>query len=76
MSTMVLEGAERQLVEACQRDAFCTLFENCKNKVYSVALRLLSAGTVWLSARQPARVAPSVFVVTLIPALPDRGSPE
>ncbi|HWC99277.1 MAG TPA: sigma-70 family RNA polymerase sigma factor [Candidatus Sulfopaludibacter sp.] len=39
---MVLESAERDLVEACKRgdrDAFRTLFETYKNKVYSVALR-------------------------------------
>jgi RNA polymerase sigma-70 factor (ECF subfamily) len=42
MSDMVLESSERELVEACQRgdrDAFRTLFETYKNKVYSVALR-------------------------------------
>jgi RNA polymerase sigma-70 factor (ECF subfamily) len=39
---MVLEGSERQLVEACkrgERDAFRELFETYRNKVYSVALR-------------------------------------
>jgi len=39
---MVLEGSERELVNACrrgERDAFRTLFETYKNKVYSVALR-------------------------------------
>lgn len=39
---MVLEGSERELVEACQRgdrDAFRALFEAYRNKVYSVALR-------------------------------------
>src|SRR5689334_22249482 len=39
---MVLEGSERELVQACQRgerDAFRALFETYKNKVYSVALR-------------------------------------
>ena len=42
MSRMVLEGSERELVEACQRgerDAFRALFESYKGKVYSVALR-------------------------------------
>jgi RNA polymerase sigma-70 factor (ECF subfamily) len=42
MPRMVLEGSERELVEACQRgerDAFRTLFELYKGKVYSVALR-------------------------------------
>jgi len=39
---MVLEGSERQLVEACQRgerDAFRALFEAYKDRVYSIALR-------------------------------------
>jgi RNA polymerase sigma-70 factor (ECF subfamily) len=39
---MVLEGLERELVEACrrgERDAFRALFETYKGKVYSVALR-------------------------------------
>ena len=39
---MVLEGSERELVEACQRgerDGFRALFESYKNKVFSVALR-------------------------------------
>jgi len=39
---MVLEGSERELVEACQRgerDAFRALFEAYKDKVYSIALR-------------------------------------
>src|ERR1043166_5730318 len=39
---MVLEGSERELVQACQRgerDAFRELFETYKNKVFSVALR-------------------------------------
>ncbi len=39
---MLLEGSQRELVEACQRgerDAFRTLFETYKNKVYSIALR-------------------------------------
>src|SRR5689334_12472962 len=39
---MVLEGSERELVEACRRgdrDAFRALFEGYKNKVYSIALR-------------------------------------
>src|ERR1700693_3833171 len=40
---MVLEGSERELVEACgrgDRDAFRALFETYRDKVYSVALRL------------------------------------
>ena len=39
---MLLEGTQRDLVEACQRgerEAFRTLFETYKNKVYSIALR-------------------------------------
>src|SRR5690349_2495467 len=39
---MVLEGSERELVEACQRgerEAFRSLFESYKNRVFSVALR-------------------------------------
>ena len=39
---MVLEGTERELVAACQRgepDAFRILFENHKDRVYSIALR-------------------------------------
>jgi len=42
MPATVLEGSERELVRACQRgerDAFRTLFETYKNRVYSVALR-------------------------------------
>jgi RNA polymerase sigma-70 factor, ECF subfamily len=39
---MVAEGAERELVQACQRgerDAFRALFEQYRHKVYSIALR-------------------------------------
>jgi RNA polymerase sigma-70 factor (ECF subfamily) len=39
---MVLEGSERDLVQACQRgeaDAFRGLFERYKDKVFSIALR-------------------------------------
>jgi RNA polymerase sigma-70 factor (ECF subfamily) len=39
---MVLEGSERDLVQACQRgesDAFRALFEHYKDKVFSIALR-------------------------------------
>jgi RNA polymerase sigma-70 factor, ECF subfamily len=39
---MVLEGSERELVEACrrgEREAFRALFETYKDRVYSVALR-------------------------------------
>jgi RNA polymerase sigma-70 factor (ECF subfamily) len=39
---MVLEGSERDLVQACQRgesDAFRALFERYKDKVYSIAFR-------------------------------------
>jgi RNA polymerase sigma-70 factor, ECF subfamily len=39
---MVLEGSDRELVQGCQRgetDAFRSLFETYKNRVFSVALR-------------------------------------
>ena len=39
---MLLEGTQRELVEACQRgehEAFRALFETYRNKVYSIALR-------------------------------------
>ena len=39
---MVLDGAERELIESCQRgerDSFRMLFETHKDKVYSIALR-------------------------------------
>ena len=39
---MVLEGTDRDLIEGCrrgERDAFRTLFETYKDKVYSIALR-------------------------------------
>jgi RNA polymerase sigma-70 factor (ECF subfamily) len=39
---MVAEGADRELVQACQRgerDAFRSLFEHYRHKVYSIALR-------------------------------------
>ena len=39
---MVLEGTDKELIEACQRgeaDAFRELFERYKDKVYSIALR-------------------------------------
>src|SRR5437016_705237 len=41
-SPMVLEGSDRELVEACrrgERDAFRALFEAYKDKVYSIVLR-------------------------------------
>ena len=41
-SPMVLEGSDRELVEACrrgERDAFRALFEAYKDRVYSIALR-------------------------------------
>src|ERR1700704_1888645 len=41
-SPMVLESSDRELIEACrrgERDAFRTLFEAYKDKVYSIALR-------------------------------------
>ena len=40
--TMVLEGSERELVEACQRgdsEGFRALFELYRDRVYSIALR-------------------------------------
>src|ERR1035441_5565296 len=42
MSGMVLEGAERDLIEGCrrgERDAFRALFETYQDKIYSIALR-------------------------------------
>jgi RNA polymerase sigma-70 factor (ECF subfamily) len=42
MPKLVLEGSERDFVEACQhrnQDAFRELFETYRNRVYSVALR-------------------------------------
>jgi RNA polymerase sigma-70 factor (ECF subfamily) len=42
LMTMVLEGSERELVEACQRgerEAFRALFEIYRDRVYSIALR-------------------------------------
>ena len=42
MTWMVLEGSDRELVEACrrgERDAFRALFESHKDKIYSIALR-------------------------------------
>jgi RNA polymerase sigma-70 factor (ECF subfamily) len=42
MGWMVLEGSDRELIEACrrgERDAFRTLFETYQDKIYSIALR-------------------------------------
>ncbi len=42
MSRMLLEGSEHDLIEGCrhgERDAFRALFENYKDKIYSIALR-------------------------------------
>ena len=42
MSGMVLEGAERDLIEGCrrgERDAYRALFETYQDKIYSIALR-------------------------------------
>ena len=42
MSWMVLEGTDRELIDACrrgERDAFRALFESHKDKIYSIALR-------------------------------------
>lgn len=55
MPDMVLEGSERELVEACKRgdrDAFRTLFETYKNKVYSVALRFSGDETAAMDIAQ------------------------
>jgi RNA polymerase sigma-70 factor (ECF subfamily) len=52
---MVLEGSERELVEACQRgerDAFRDLFEIYKNKVYSIALRFSGERTAAMDIAQ------------------------
>jgi len=42
---MVLEGSDRELIEACrrgERDAFRALFETYQDKIYSIALRFSS----------------------------------
>ena len=42
MPGIVLEGSDRELIDACrrgEREAFRTLFETYKDKVYSIALR-------------------------------------
>ena len=42
MGWMVLEGSDRELIEACrrgERDAFRALFETYQDKIYSIALR-------------------------------------
>jgi RNA polymerase sigma-70 factor, ECF subfamily len=42
MTWMLLQGSERDLIEGCrrgERDAFRTLFETYKDKIYSIALR-------------------------------------
>jgi RNA polymerase sigma-70 factor (ECF subfamily) len=42
MTGMVLEGADRDLIEGCrrgERDAFRALFETYQDKIYSIALR-------------------------------------
>jgi len=52
---MVLEGSERELVEACRRgdrDAFRMLFETYKNKVYSIALRFSGEPAVAMDIAQ------------------------
>ena len=52
---MVLEGSERELVEACRRgdrDAFRALFEGYKNKVYSIALRFSGEPAVAMDIAQ------------------------
>jgi RNA polymerase sigma-70 factor (ECF subfamily) len=52
---MVLEGSEREFVQACQRgerDAFRALFETYKNKVFSVALRFSGEEAVAMDIAQ------------------------
>jgi RNA polymerase sigma-70 factor, ECF subfamily len=42
MGWMVLEGSDRELIEACrrgERDAFRALFETYQDRIYSIALR-------------------------------------
>jgi RNA polymerase sigma-70 factor (ECF subfamily) len=52
---MVLEGSDRELVEACQRgerDAFRALFETYKDRVYSIALRFTGDQAVAMDLAQ------------------------
>jgi RNA polymerase sigma-70 factor (ECF subfamily) len=52
---MVLEETERELVEACQRgerEAFRTLFEKHKDRVYSIALRYCGDADVAMDIAQ------------------------
>src|SRR5579871_1243992 len=52
---MVLEGNDREVVEACRRgdtDAFRVLFETYKDRVYSIALRYSGDRTVAMDIAQ------------------------
>lgn len=52
---MVLEGTDKELIEACQRgeaDAFRELFEQHKDKVYSIALRYSGDASVAMDIAQ------------------------
>src|SRR5947209_7332102 len=52
---MVLEGSDRELIEACrrgERDAFRALFEAYKDKVYSIALRFSGDESVAMDIAQ------------------------
>ncbi len=52
---MVLEQSDRELIEACrrgERDAFRTLFETYKDKVYSIALRFAGNQAVAMDIAQ------------------------
>ncbi len=55
--TMVLEGSDRELVAACQRgesEAFRTLFETYKDKVFSIAYRFSGDRSAALDIAQDA----------------------
>src|ERR1700694_4236705 len=52
---MVLEGSDRELIEACQRgerEAFRELFETHKDKIYSIALRFAGDPAVAMDIAQ------------------------
>jgi RNA polymerase sigma-70 factor (ECF subfamily) len=52
---MVLEGSERELVEACQRgerEAFRALFEIYRDRIYSIALRFAGDETAAMDIAQ------------------------
>jgi RNA polymerase sigma-70 factor (ECF subfamily) len=55
MGSMVIEGNDRQVVEACKSgdpDAFRALFETYKDRVYSIALRYSGDATVAMDIAQ------------------------